>query len=68
MQRGEHRHNTGKGREISGIGAVIAPDGATSSEFALTAALVLALYVRMTNGGPEWFGRWFADLMKDAGT
>jgi len=32
-------------------------------EFALTGAVLLALYLFMTNGGPAWFGQWMADAM-----
>jgi hypothetical protein len=35
-------------------------------EIALTAALVLGLYIFLTNGGPTWFGHWFAELMTNA--
>jgi len=36
-------------------------------EIGLTAVLVLALYLFMTNGGPTWFGHWFAELMANSG-
>ena len=32
-------------------------------EIALTAALIAGLYVWTTNGGPEWFGSYFAGQM-----
>jgi len=32
-------------------------------EAVLVAAAVLAIYLWMTNGGPEALGRWFADYM-----
>lgn len=33
-------------------------------EFALTAGVVLLLYLFMTNGGPAWFGEWFAGYLQ----
>lgn len=33
-------------------------------EIALTAAVVLVLYLFMINGGPAWFGQWFADYLQ----
>jgi hypothetical protein len=32
-------------------------------EIAFTAAVVAALYFWITNGGPEWFGQWFAEYL-----
>lgn len=33
------------------------------AEIALTSAVVLALYLFLTNGGPTWFGHWFAEVI-----
>jgi hypothetical protein len=32
-------------------------------EIALTAVFVAAIYIWLTNGGPQWFGEWFAGQM-----
>jgi len=32
-------------------------------EVAFTAVLVATLWIWMTNGGPQWFGEWFAGQM-----
>jgi hypothetical protein len=33
-------------------------------EIGMTAVAVIALYLFLTNGGPMWFGTWFADVLK----
>jgi hypothetical protein len=33
-------------------------------EALLTLVVVLALYAFMTNGGPSWFGHWFAEAIQ----
>jgi hypothetical protein len=34
-------------------------------EIAFVAIIVVGLYLFMTNGGPQWFGEWFAAYLAE---